>query len=251
MPGKKPVIAIDGPAGAGKSTAAMALAKALGFLYVDTGAMYRALTLAALRRRVSPHDGDALESLAGEVRIETVYRQADDPPYRVLVDGEDVTEDIRRPEVSGVVSQVSAHPSVRKRMTQIQRAMALRGGVVMEGRDVGTVVYPEADVKFFITASAGERARRRHRELVKKGIMVTLREVEEDINRRDCLDSTRTTAPLRRAPDALLVDTTGISPEEVVRRLLEAVEMALGKVATPSAESIPSPEGGGKDENPL
>lgn len=224
-----PVIAIDGPAGAGKSTAAMGLAKALGFLYVDTGAMYRALTLAALRRGLDPDDGASLEELVASVRIEAVFKEAEEPPFRVLLDGEDVTEVIRRPEVSGQVSQVSAHPGVRTRMAEMQRAMAAGGGVVMEGRDVGTVVFPDAEVKFFITASVGERARRRHLELMQKGIQVTLGEVEEDISRRDRLDSTRATAPLRRAPDALLVDTTDITPDEVVRRLMAAVERVLGK----------------------
>jgi cytidylate kinase len=225
---RRPVIAIDGPAGAGKSTAAMALARALGYLYVDTGAMYRALTLVALRRGVDPGDGPSLERLAADVRIETVFRGEEVPPYRVLADGEDVTEAIRRPEVSGAVSQVSAHPGVRNLMAEAQRRLARGGGVVMEGRDVGTVVLPEADLKFFITASPGERARRRHRELLEKGIRVSREEVERDISRRDMLDSTRPTAPLRRAPDALLVDTTGLTPEEVLRRLLEAVEELLG-----------------------
>lgn len=241
---RKPVIAIDGPAGAGKSTAAMALAQALGLLYVDTGAMYRALTLVALRRGIDPSDGSSLERLASEVRIEAVYRRGEPSPYRVLADGEDVTEAIRRPEVSGAVSEVSAHPGVRSRMTEMQRMMAAEGGVVMEGRDVGTVVLPEADLKFFITASPGERARRRHRELLEKGIRVTEEEVERDISHRDLLDSTRSTAPLRRAPDALLVDTTDLTPEEVLLRLLEAVERITGEKREKGRGGTPTPGGG-------
>lgn len=214
------VIAIDGPAGAGKSTVARELARSLHMAYLDTGAMYRALTLKALRAHMDLDDERGLAGMAKATDIVTVYRPRARPPYRVCMDGEDVTSAIRSREVSVHVSRVSSHPAVRKEMVRKQRMLAGGGGVVAEGRDVGTVVFPRAHLKFFLTASTAERARRRYREMKEEGYDVSLKTVQQEMVRRDHLDSTRRTNPLRRAPDALLVDTTGLSAAEVVERLL-------------------------------
>lgn len=217
------IIAIDGPAGAGKSTVAQELSRRLGFGYLDTGAMYRALTLRALRDHLDLCDEDRLAALASELELEMVYASRRRPPFRVLMDGKDVTSEIRSREVSAHVSEVSSHPCVRKEMVRKQRGIAADGGMVVEGRDVGTVVFPKADLKFFITASAKERARRRHREMIEDGYDVSLHTVEHEMVRRDHLDSTRKYNPLKRAPDAQLIDTTGVSVSTVVGRLSELV----------------------------
>ncbi len=223
------VIAIDGPAGAGKSTVARELARRLGMGYLDTGAMYRALTLEAMRRRMDLDDAPALSSLAATMNLDIAYVPGESPPHRVLVDGEDVTAAVRTREVSAHVSQVSSHAEVRAEMVRKQRALARGRDVVVEGRDVGTVVFPRAPVKFFVTASVAERARRRHEEMAKEGYEVSLEAVRQDMVRRDHMDATREVNPLRRAPDAEVVDTTGMSVSQVVDGLLARVEQKLGK----------------------
>jgi CMP/dCMP kinase len=200
-----PLVAIDGPAGSGKSTVARAVAARLGVSYLDTGAMYRSVALASLRREVDPSDGEALARLATDLEIEV-----DD---RVLVDGADVTADIRGPEVTAVVSTVSAHPAVRAELVRRQRAWAeARGGGVVEGRDIGSVVFPDADVKVFLTASEAERARRRQRDEAAPDVDA----VAAALARRDKLDSSRTVSPLRPADDAVVIDTTARTVDDVV-----------------------------------
>lgn len=211
-------IAIDGPAGAGKSTVARRVAERLGYLYIDSGAMYRALTLKALRLGIDPGDGPALGALAAQTEIALVQGPHGD---RILLDGVDVTGAIRDPEVTRHVSAVAAVPAVRARLVELQRAVARGGGVVMDGRDIGSHVLPRADRKFFLTASLQERARRRQEELAAAGHRVPLAELEADIARRDHLDSTRPVSPLVQVPDAVVIDTTGLAVEEVVNRILE------------------------------
>lgn len=212
-------IAIDGPAGAGKSTVARRVAQRLGYLYIDTGAMYRALTLAAQRRGVSPHDENALAKLA---RTLTIAFAPDGDGQRVLLNGEDVTDAIRTPVVTADVSYVARHPLVREAMVEKQRELAKNGGVVMDGRDIGTYVLPKADVKIYLTASIDERALRRQREMAARGYQVDLDTVKEEIARRDRLDAEREVAPLQKAEDARLLDTTGMTVDEVVEEILAA-----------------------------
>lgn len=212
----KQIIAIDGPAGAGKSTVAKLLAKKLGYTYIDTGAMYRAVAWKTLRQ----HQGNVTEaSILAAAKDIDVRLSCADGKARVAVDGIDVTEDIRRPEVTEIVSRVAALGAVREQMVKMQRAMAADGAVVMDGRDIATNVLPNADVKIFLTASVEERARRRYEEMQAKGYSVDLDTLQRDISARDKQDSERTIAPLRQAEDAVLVDTTGMSIEEVAARL--------------------------------
>lgn len=225
------IVAIDGPAGAGKSTVAQELARRLNMGYMDTGAMYRALTLEAMRRRVNVDDAGALSRLSSEMDLGMVYDPGESPPFRVLLDGEDVTAAVRSREVSAHVSRVSSHVEVRAEMVRKQRAMAEGRDMVVEGRDVGTVVFPGAPVKFFVTATVTERARRRHREMVEEGYRVSLEAVRREVARRDRLDSTREVNPLRRAPDAEVIDTTGMSVAQVVERLVERTREKLERVA--------------------
>jgi len=217
-------IAIDGPAGAGKSTIGALVAERMGYLFLDTGAMYRAVALAALRRGVGPDDGTNLAKLAREVRV------AIGPPtvrdgraYTVLLDGADVTWEIRSTDVDGVVSQVARVPEVRDAMVEQQRALASRGRVVMVGRDIGTVVLPAAERKIFLTASAAERAKRREEELRSRGQVRPRQELLQEILRRDRLDSERKVAPLRAAEDAVIVQTDGLSVGQALERVLEIV----------------------------
>ena len=215
------VVAIDGPAGSGKSTVARGVARTLGLRRLDTGAMYRALTDAALRQQISPNDGRALASLARQIRFEQ-------HGSRLLVDGRAPGRAIRRPEVSRVVSAVAAHPAVRKELVRSQRRLIGRGGIVVEGRDIGTVVCPDADLKVFLTASSAERARRRHKELSAAGVRVGFRSLKGELDRRDAYDSSRKVSPLKPGPDAVLVDSTGKTPVQVVR---EIVKMARDRTA--------------------
>lgn len=213
------VIAIDGPAGSGKSTVAKLVAKRLGYLYVDTGAMYRAVALKALRLGADIRDEAKVSQIAQMADI--VLLPQIDGSVRVLLDGEDVTEAIRTPEVSEASSVVSAHPGVRKALTAKQKLMAEQGGVVMEGRDVQTVVAPDAEVKIFLTASLEERARRRWLELRQRGVEVAYEQVLQELKERDERDSTRAIAPLRKAPDAVEIDTTNMTIDEVVDKIVE------------------------------
>jgi len=209
-------IAIDGPAGAGKSTVAKQVAKELDLLYLDTGAMYRAITLKALRQGVELSDEEAVSSLAMETEIELEHARG----QRVFCDGEDVSRAIRSPEVSRNVSVVAAYPGVRQRLVTLQRQEAERCGVVMDGRDIGTHVLPQAQLKIFLTASPEERARRRWMELQKNGQELSLIEVTEDMIRRDRYDTGREVSPLEVADDALILDTTGLEIAEIVQKIV-------------------------------
>lgn len=218
-------IAIDGPSGAGKSTMAKRLAAALGFLYVDTGAIYRTLGLFALKRGAEPGEWRQVEPLLTRVSIRMGY--GEDGLQHMYLDGEDVTGAIRRPEVSAAASKISAIPQVRAFLMDMQRDMAKSHSVVMDGRDIGTVVLPGADVKIFLTASPEERAHRRCAELEGRGTPEEYEKVLADIIERDARDSGRAAAPLKQAEDAILVDTTGISLEESFLLLLQTVQERL------------------------
>lgn len=209
-------VAIDGPSGAGKSTLAKRLAKELGYLYVDTGAMYRSIGLFALRKGVDPKDEAAVTALLSQIQIELRYV---DGAQRVLLCGEDVSEAIRAENVGMATSAVSAHPPVRAFLMELQRGMARTHDILMDGRDIGTVILPNASVKIFLTASAEARATRRFRELQEKGVDTDFETVLEDIRRRDYQDSHRATAPLRQAEDAVLVDTSEMDLEESFQAL--------------------------------
>lgn len=219
-------IALDGPSGAGKSTMAKRLAAELGFLYVDTGAIYRTLGLFALRQGVDPGDGETVEPLLGKASIRMAY--AGDGLQHMYLGEEDVTQAIRTPEVSAAASKISAIPAVRAFLLDMQRDMARENDVVMDGRDIGTVVLPQADVKIFLVASVEARARRRYAELLERGVETDLDRVLAEILERDQRDSNRATAPLRQAEDAQRVDTTSCSLEESFQFLLQLVRERLG-----------------------
>jgi len=214
------IITIDGPAGAGKSTVSRMLARRLNYLYLDTGAMYRAVALRVLKERIDPGDEKALEGLCKGIAIAFAE---DSRGQRVFCQGEDVTEKIREPEVSWMASAVSMKRPVREAMVTLQRRMGAQGGLVAEGRDTGTVVFPRAQAKFFLVADPRERALRRFHELKAKGKDAKPEEVEEDVRKRDVQDSSRDLAPLKPAEDAHLIDSTGLTPEEVVDRMLEVL----------------------------
>lgn len=211
-------IAVDGPAGAGKSTVAKNISKALGIIYLDTGAMYRAVALKAIRKGLDTRDPQSLASLVKDIDIRIEYRGNE---QRIFLDGSDVSEQIRTPEVSIGASNVAAVPSVRIKLVELQRAIANIHDVVMDGRDIGTYVLPNAKYKFFITASLEERAKRRYQELLAKGTAgLSFEEVMKDISYRDKNDSARAFAPLSKALDALEVDTTDMNPQEVANKIL-------------------------------
>ena len=220
------IVAIDGPAGAGKSSVALEVARRLGAAYLDTGAMYRALTLLAVRRGLGPSDGAALAALSRDHPVEI---EPTDDGDRVIVDGEDVTAEIRTPEVAALVSEVSAHPEVREQMVAAQRALMSRGDWVSDGRDVGSTVWPDADVKVFLTATPEERARRRRAELVAGGIDVDEATVLEDVLRRDELDSTRAASPLRIAAGAVVVDSSNLDAGQVADIVAAMVAELVGE----------------------
>ena len=217
-------IAIDGPAGAGKSTIGALVAERLGYLFLDTGGMYRAVALAALRKGIDPDDAERLAKLARDSRI-TIGPPTvrDGRAYTVLLDGADVTWDIRSAEVDAIVSQVARVPAVRDAMLEQQRQLARRGRVVMVGRDIGTVVLPGADCKIFLTASAAERAKRREEELRSRGQVRPRQELLQEILRRDRMDSERKVAPLRTAEDAIVVQTDGQSVGQALDQVLAIV----------------------------
>ena len=215
-------IAIDGPASSGKSTIGIRLAERLGYLFFDTGIMYRAVTLAVIRKGIDVNDEDEVTRLAQIVHIDVRSPSiADGRKEDVLLDGEDVTWAIRDPEVEKWVSKISAYAGVRRAMTQLQRQIGKRGRVVMVGRDIGTVVMPDADLKIYLDASLEERARRRYQELVQRGESVTLKEVLVGLKKRDQIDSSREIAPLKPAKDAVILNTDGLSIEEVLKKALE------------------------------
>ena len=217
-----PVIAIDGPAGVGKSTTARALAQRLGYTLVDTGALYRGVALAAQDRGISWDDEAAVVALTGEIDLDFVSEEDGTP--RLLLNGQDRAGEIRTPELSAGASQVSAYAGVRRALLSIQRDLGRQGGVVLEGRDIGTVVFPDAEVKLFLTASAEERARRRVLDLQERGMRADQDEILAGIRSRDEADSTRAIAPLRPAEDAVILDSTSLDLESVVRHVLELVE---------------------------
>ncbi|MEZ4600525.1 MAG: (d)CMP kinase [Syntrophotaleaceae bacterium] len=217
---KKLIIAIDGPSGSGKSTLSKLLARALNYTNIDTGAMYRSVALAASRAGIPPEDGAGLALMCDRLRIEFLRK---DGGERVILDGEDVSEAIRTPEASMLASRYSAVPEVRRAMVGLQRKMGADGGVVLEGRDIGTVVFPDADVKFFLLASPEERGRRRYEELKAKGLPVDLQKTVAEVQARDEADSVREHAPLIQATDALAIDTTRMNIDEVLQEMVRVI----------------------------
>ncbi|WP_349407585.1 (d)CMP kinase [Pseudalkalibacillus sp. SCS-8] len=213
-------IAIDGPAGAGKSTVAKKVADILSYVYIDTGAMYRSITLKALRNEVDVCDGEALELLLKSTKID--LRKTEDRQV-VLLDDEDVTDEIRTPDVTNNVSEVAKHANVRKEMVKQQQELSHEHSVVMDGRDIGTHVIPDAEVKIFLIASVDERAKRRHQENLTKGIPSDLEQIKTEIEQRDRLDSQREASPLMKAHDAIELDTTTMTIDEVVDAILTIV----------------------------
>lgn len=211
-------IAIDGPAGAGKSTIARRVAGELSYIYVDTGAMYRAMALYLIRRGVSPKDQEAIEEACASADISIAYAEGE---QQVLLNGENVTPYLREEAVGNMASASSGNRKVREKLVQLQQQLAARENVVMDGRDIGTQVLPQAQVKVYLTASAATRARRRFLELEKKGVEADLIQIEEDINRRDYQDMNREISPLRQAEDAVLVDSSDMTIEQVVETILE------------------------------
>jgi cytidylate kinase len=217
----KIAIALDGPAGSGKSTIAKRVAHRLDYIYIDTGAMYRAVTFKALQAGMNLQDSEALVSLAEHTRIALEYEiGVGDSKLHVIVDGTDVSTEIRSLDTTNNVSIVAAVAGVRAALVKTQQAMARQGGVVMDGRDIGTVVLPGAELKIFLTASVAERAKRRWLELREKGVALDLEELTRQIERRDYIDSNRATDPLRQADDAILLDTTDLSIEDVIDRVI-------------------------------
>lgn len=214
------VIAIDGPSGAGKSTAARLLAKRLGYIYIDTGAMYRAIGWKAKQEGIDPSDEHKLEDLCARSEV-TIKKKISDP--KIYVDGIDVSGEIRTPEMGMMASLVSKSPAVRARLLLLQRELGKNGGVVMDGRDIGTVVFPDANIKFYLDASAEERGRRRYLELKAMGIDVDCSRITREIQDRDRQDSGRELAPLKKADDALLIDSTNLSIEEMLDRMMSSV----------------------------
>ena len=220
------IVAIDGPSGAGKSTLAKRLAKELGFIYLDTGAMYRALALKMLRQGVGAEDDSRLAPLVRQTEIDL---QENSGRLKVLLDGADVADLIRTPEVSQMASKVSARQIVRQRMLELQRAAAEKGDIVAEGRDIGTVIFPGAEVKVYLDASISERARRRFEELSANGRQVSLADTVRELTERDRRDSERDLAPLCRAADAVSVDSSVLTADAVAERVIELIRLRLEK----------------------
>ncbi|EMI9086711.1 MULTISPECIES: (d)CMP kinase [Bacillus] len=223
---KRISIAIDGPAAAGKSTVAKVVAKKLSYVYIDTGAMYRAITYAALEQKVDIENEEKLMEVVKNVNIE--FQQGENTQL-VFLNGQDVSEVIRTPEVTNRVSIVAKHRLVREEMVRRQQELAEKGGVVMDGRDIGTHVLPDAEVKIFMLASVEERAERRHLENTNKGFDSNLEQLKEEIAQRDKLDSEREVSPLKKADDALELDTTSLSIEEVVQKIMSIVSGVFAK----------------------
>lgn len=222
---EKLIIAIDGPAGSGKSTTAKLLAKKLGYLYIDTGAMYRAVTLYAIKNNLLDDEKKIID-LANQLNIQLKFENGQ---TKVSVNGKDVTDEIRSLEVNQNVSPVSKIEGVRKILVQKQKQMGKNGGVVMEGRDITTVVFPNADVKIYLTASIDERARRRALEFAQKGQQVDIEQVKQNILERDRIDSSRDVSPLTKSPDAVEIDTSHLSIEQQVEQILEEAKKVAEK----------------------
>lgn len=224
---RKYIITIDGPSGAGKSTVGRKLAGKLGYLYLDTGAMYRAAALYAIRKGVDLDDANGVEKLCENLPLELTQK---DDMLNIRLEGEDVSDAVRAPDLGMAASKVSAYPGVRSCLWKMQRDVGLEGGVIAEGRDMGTVVFPEADFKFFLTASAEQRGKRRYIELKEKGFPVELEKIVREIRKRDEDDSSRDVAPLRPASDAIMVDSSDISADDVVEKILERIREAAGDI---------------------
>lgn len=220
-------VAIDGPGGAGKSSIARTIAREMGILYVDTGAIYRSVGYHVFLKGKDPANAAEVIGLLPETKIEMAY--GEDGLQRMYLNGEDVTEQIRLPEMSMYASRVSSIPEVRDFLMEMQRSMARTNSVVMDGRDIGTVVLPDAEVKIFLTADLEERAKRRFLELQEKGIPADFAQLKEEMRQRDYSDSNRATAPLKAADDAIIVDTTGLNFAESCRRIKEIIEERVGK----------------------
>ncbi len=217
------IIAVDGPSGAGKSSSSRLLAERLGYRYVDTGALYRVIGLLAVEQVVSPVDAEGLAALCNNLALRFVPEAG---KVQILIGARDITAAIRQPEVSQMASKVSVQAAVRQRLLALQRELGVGGRVVMEGRDIGTVVFPDADVKFYLDASPEVRGRRRHSELQQQGVSADLQKTIQEMAERDQRDSSREHAPLQRAADALLIDTTTFSLTEVVETMLRTVQAA-------------------------
>lgn len=217
-------IAIDGPAGAGKSSIAKLVSKELGYIYVDTGALYRTVGLYSIRKGIDTKDADAVTATLKDIKVELGFV---DGAQHVFLNGEDVSEAIRTPEASMGASNVSAIPAVRTFLFDLQRDIAKNNNCIMDGRDIGTVVLPDAQIKLFLTASAEARAERRYKELIEKGEQVEFQDVLDDINKRDYQDSHREIAPLKQAEDAILVDNSGCNLEEGTKLVLSIIRERL------------------------
>lgn len=217
-------VAIDGPAGAGKSTISRAAAKAVGFIYVDTGALYRTVGVNALRKGIDTKDKAAVAATLGDISVDLVFENGE---QKVLLNGENVSEEIRTPPASMAASDVSAVPEVRAFLFDLQRDIAKRSNCIMDGRDIGTVVLPDAKVKIFLTASPESRAMRRYKELIEKGTRVEYKDVLEDLIERDYNDSHREIAPLKPAEDGVIVDTTNLNLEESINEIIRIVKEAI------------------------
>ena len=218
-------IAIDGPAGAGKSSIAKLVSKALGYIYVDTGALYRTVGLYSIRKGIDTKDAQAVTATLGDIEVKLGFV---DGAQHVFLNGEDVSDAIRTPEASMGASNVSAIPAVRTFLFDLQRDIAKNNNCIMDGRDIGTVVLPDAQIKIFLTASPEARAQRRYKELIEKGEQVEFQDVLDDINKRDYQDSHREIAPLKQAEDAILVDNSGCNLEEGTKLVLDIIEKKLG-----------------------
>ncbi|HET6419647.1 MAG TPA: (d)CMP kinase [Geobacteraceae bacterium] len=225
------IIAIDGPSGAGKSTIAKLLADLLGYLYLDTGAMYRTVALKVKESGISIDDESVLADLCRKVNIS--FKRSKDGGCRVFSNGKDVSDAIRTPEISMLTSRISANRSVRDVLVRLQRKIGASGGVVLEGRDIGTVVFPDADIKFFLSASASERGKRRFLELSAKGDPITLEQTIAEVVQRDAQDERREHAPLRRADDAVDIDTTSLSIEEVLSKMEAVIRAKAASLSCP------------------
>lgn len=210
-------IAIDGPSGAGKSTVAKALAKRLGYAYIDTGAMYRSVALRVKERSISPEDESAVSQVASSLHL-TLAPEGE--KIHVFCDGKDVTEAIRTPEISRLASHISKQKAVREALVRMQREMGKEGGVILEGRDIGTVVFPDAEAKFYLDAEGDVRARRRYKEMVEKGAKVDFKRTREELVQRDHNDMHRNHSPLKKAKDAIYIDSTHRSVEEIVEEMI-------------------------------
>jgi len=217
-------IAIDGPAASGKSTTAKIIAQKLNYLYIDTGAMYRALTLAIIRAKIDISDEEGIKELALNTNIELKESNSELLTY---LNGKDVSHDIRLPEINQIISKISAYQKIRKIMVEKQRALAQHGGIVMDGRDIGTVVLPDAEVKIYMEAKLSERAKRRFTELQNKGVKSDLLEIEKEIANRDQIDSNRAASPLKPAEDSIIIDTSNLTIEEQTNKCLEIINNIL------------------------